>query len=591
MMPSAVSVWDILGIAATGDERSIKRAYAALLKSNRPDDDAAAFQQLRDAYEHALRMAAQWRAVEEDADAAPPQAEAEAEIEAKAEAETAPAGAPPLSLTKAPAAGPAPRPQARRQQAEAAAIDLQLPDAAGEAQAIWQSFIGTAHVSPRLKLHAIDSSDAMLNFMVREAFERQALQYCATAACPETLREAFVLHFGWQNNFAHLLKLDPQAARSAIDRHRAKQSLQYLQQQAGRSEAMHVLASGIRPKLGRYTPDATFTNTMRRLIPAIRWQHPEVLQYEVDAEVLDLWEEKVQAKRYFIQSAVFSLLAGLLLQFLIRLCADDTGWRDFGLTQALSFGLGALYSFKPPTRLFAALRRFKESRLDMLLQVRRFEPAWQHGWLAPFLLLSLLMFIAEPGPLTRAAVSLGLIGCMLAALFAGTVMLGRWHWFIVTLFALLLGYAMPASGFGAFGLSASLPASVCIAMLAVRGGEQLCATLALPPAMLTKLRGGWLAGGVLLYLCRQGDVVPGAALAPLLWLWCFAGLLLSRFVFSAIVIWPGMVALSIFTDLSGEKLNQLRDPHLPLLIPALLTVAFFMLINMYHGDSKELHFS
>ncbi len=52
-------MWDVLGIEPTNDERAIKRAYARLLKKNRPDKDPVAFQELRDAYEWCLR-ATKW---------------------------------------------------------------------------------------------------------------------------------------------------------------------------------------------------------------------------------------------------------------------------------------------------------------------------------------------------------------------------------------------------------------------------------------------------------------------------------------------------------------------------------------------------
>ena len=52
-------MWDVLGIEPTNDERAIKRAYAKLLKKNRPDKDPVAFQELRDAYEWCLR-ATKW---------------------------------------------------------------------------------------------------------------------------------------------------------------------------------------------------------------------------------------------------------------------------------------------------------------------------------------------------------------------------------------------------------------------------------------------------------------------------------------------------------------------------------------------------
>lgn len=47
---------ELLELAGQGDERAIKRAYARLLRSNRPDDDADAFQDLHACYQHALAL-------------------------------------------------------------------------------------------------------------------------------------------------------------------------------------------------------------------------------------------------------------------------------------------------------------------------------------------------------------------------------------------------------------------------------------------------------------------------------------------------------------------------------------------------------
>lgn len=54
-----VDCWAVLGMARSVDEREIKRAYARLLKQQRPDEEPAAFQALREAFEEALYQAAE----------------------------------------------------------------------------------------------------------------------------------------------------------------------------------------------------------------------------------------------------------------------------------------------------------------------------------------------------------------------------------------------------------------------------------------------------------------------------------------------------------------------------------------------------
>lgn len=53
--------WQLLELPPDADERSIKRAYARLLKTHRPDENADNFQRLRQAYEASLAEA-RWRA-------------------------------------------------------------------------------------------------------------------------------------------------------------------------------------------------------------------------------------------------------------------------------------------------------------------------------------------------------------------------------------------------------------------------------------------------------------------------------------------------------------------------------------------------
>ncbi|WP_417696596.1 J domain-containing protein [Pseudomonas sp.] len=56
-----MSHWQVLGLTPDADERSIKRAYARLLRIHRPDENPNEFQRLREAYEASLAEA-RWRA-------------------------------------------------------------------------------------------------------------------------------------------------------------------------------------------------------------------------------------------------------------------------------------------------------------------------------------------------------------------------------------------------------------------------------------------------------------------------------------------------------------------------------------------------
>ena len=79
----AQDCWATLDIAPTPDEREVRRAYARLLKTTRPEDDAEAFQQLRAAFEAAMWAADELRQTPVPEPAAPDGEGAEAAWEVK----------------------------------------------------------------------------------------------------------------------------------------------------------------------------------------------------------------------------------------------------------------------------------------------------------------------------------------------------------------------------------------------------------------------------------------------------------------------------------------------------------------------------
>lgn len=210
-----MSPWSILGIRATTDEREIKRAYAGRLKLTRPEDDPQGFQELRDAYEAALRLAkfandhgAQFDDEDENGDERGEHGEHgdDAHWEQRAyiacyewDPDAAEDAAP---LDTASESGPAEQQYQPFWEFEPVAPIV-------EARRIWADFLTTAHRDTALQLRALAERGDLLDLEVRECFELCAVQYCAGFGCDDEFRVALAEHFQWEANYAFIYRQMP----------------------------------------------------------------------------------------------------------------------------------------------------------------------------------------------------------------------------------------------------------------------------------------------------------------------------------------------------------------------------------------------
>jgi hypothetical protein len=149
-------IWDILGIAPTPDEATIRRAYAAVLKRVRPDEDPEGFRKLRGAYEAAMHGAARQAAAQ------------------KVRAVRDPGPAP------APATQPTPTPTAPSLEQQAEALIRQGDTSAAAALLLAARGENTLSLGPWMRL-----SDLL------------ALRLAQDPATPEPQVERIATDFGW----------------------------------------------------------------------------------------------------------------------------------------------------------------------------------------------------------------------------------------------------------------------------------------------------------------------------------------------------------------------------------------------------------
>lgn len=526
------SLWDILGTEPTGDERTLKRAYAKRLKVTRPEDDPAAFQELREAYEYALRHAHLF--AEELPE--PPAAEAEAEAPEAPPMEPADlwgvideaAQEPPAELWGVIAQEQTPPPE----QWGVVAIDP-----AQEADNLWQGCQElTRHADAGEVLARILQDDAMLNLDVREEFDLCALRYCASAGYTLPLRQALFEQLGWDHDFSYLARSHADLVRGAVQRYRADRSFAHFSDNRDSYPGLDCIMSQQPPSAyARQLFDQKFNLQLRELLHAIRWQHGEMLAYKLDTDLFEQWEQAVHAKRYFKQTALASGGLGFVLHFMLAGVLDAAGFK-LGETaayasllgfQALAFALLAMHALRWPAPLFAQFDTLQEALQERLPTLWQRPGLRQLGWIVPYLVLALLLFLPERSETMRLVTAAGLCASALLAYAMNRQLLHGMLLLLCLGLSLFAAMFMSGKGPAALAIGEAMPLIFCLAALALRSATGLYGDCGFPEALLPRLRAAWLIGcaGLLLQLYLQ--LLPAALVGAALYVWSCAGLLFS----------------------------------------------------------------
>lgn len=582
------SLWDILGTQPTGDERAIKRAYARQLKVTRPDDDPAAFQELRDAYEYALRNAAMFAAhLQEQGQ----QGQQEEIVEPETQAAPAELWGVITQAQELSAANPAPALQPVVAPPELWGIVA--IDPADQAATLWHDLMtlskqqNAAAMLPGLLQH-----EALLNLDVRDEFELCALRYCASEGYDPSLRQALFEILGWNEDHAYLARRQPELMHNAMARYRADRSYALFQEHRNKHRGIACLLAQQPPSAyGRQLFDLAFTEEVKDLLRTVRWQHPEMLVYKLDGHLFEQWEHAVHTKRYFKDTALTSIGLGCALNFMLATISDvarlpqlQPQWASLLACQALAFALMAMHAFGWPAPLFTRWQLLKERSAERLPGLRERPELLYLVWIVPFLIAGVLFFIPSPGSALRIATTGGLcFATLIAGASSRSLMTGKQLLYTIglTLFATLI---VMGKGTPAVSSNEAMMLVFCALMLAIRAKHGLYAACGGTEAMLPWLRAAWIIVCIAAMLELYLRLLPASLLGAVLFAWSCMGMLLAPCEFTLKAGWPVVLApaITVFLLAHQQDAGQVQL-ILKLSTVMALAVLYFIVRQIYHA--------